>query len=143
MIESALRYSVQLFNIGLGPAKGISLKWSFDKEALATKINQLAMENHSARAVDIERHGLVEITAKNGNRAAFNLNADLCEEFDFALPYHIEDRGLSVSVPGSFVTLISMLFSEAIGEAQKLKTWDIRLIKMAEAAPNETFGGTP
>jgi hypothetical protein len=114
-LESSPRYNARLFNIGLGPAKAIEITWKFDHISLIEEVNRLSKQNGSKRAAIMRNERTLEIHTASGSRAGLFLDGDR-QTYDFALPYHVEDAGLQLFVPLSFVFLVSMYFMEAFAE---------------------------
>lgn len=100
---------MRLFNLGTGAAKDISVEWRFAIEQLVEKTNQISQRSFAEIYFEHEKakHQL-SVKTKNGRQATYFLKNDLHRQYDYVLPCSVENTGLKVELPGSYVNLISM-----------------------------------
>jgi hypothetical protein len=120
------RYGVRLFNLGNGAAKDISIEWKFAIERLVEQINQMAQRSFADIYFEHERtKQLLSVKEKTGLRATYFLKNDLGARHDYILPCSIENKGHSVGLPHSYITLISAYLYLAFAQKTEAKQFEL------------------
>jgi hypothetical protein len=103
------KFSLPIYNIGLGTAKNIKIKWDFNEDflqqtVLLDKDNDFFLEN------SIKQNGDKTLEIKGGQfNSLIRLNADLIQEIDFILPYKSDnDASAVLQIPYSIDKLFGI-----------------------------------
>jgi len=97
-------FAVRTYNIGLGPAKNITISWSFPIGSAVAKVNSLAALDAKLDAYKLEGDMLSSAEGSTTIMTSMWKNQKI-QEIDFALPASINDQPASVYVPHAYLTL--------------------------------------
>ncbi|MGU3305242.1 hypothetical protein ACLBW8_03040 [Pseudomonas sp. M5A4_2d] len=98
------RLSVKAYNIGLGPAKDLTVRWSFPIDVAVAKVNSLA-----TAGIKMDKYFIkddVLSTAEDSARSMTSMWVSQKEQkIDFALPASISDQPILIGIPHAYSTL--------------------------------------
>ena len=110
---------ITLYNIGLGAAKNIKLKWNFDLESILQTIKDYCYENAIPIFVDKQK-GFLRMDLK-GLVSMHNIDVSRWQEHDYAIPAATTPHGLRSYLPPAFMGLLSVLVYMMIHQADNRK----------------------
>ncbi len=110
-------YTITLFNIGLGAAKGAVITWDFNDAGLISEIGRLFKKHGVKTEVRILEtdDSVVEIVDDRRKwRAMFSRIGSHEQNVDFILPYKADEVGIECVVPALYLQLVSMYFDATL-----------------------------
>ena len=100
-------YNLTIFNIGMGTAIDIELKWDFNISGTIKFIKDYCYKYSLPVIVDIDENNFLNFKIKKF-RCSINLKNDLKYTYDYLLPTSVSSKGLEIPIPYSIRILISM-----------------------------------
>ena len=97
---------MNLYNIGLGAATNIKAKWDFPVAKMATEINKLAQQA-LIPAYHEYKDGFLEYRSEQYGYTTFIWKNERTITLDYLLPQGLEQTGRSLTLPRTFVHLVS------------------------------------
>lgn len=112
--------TVKLFNIGLGPAKYLEIKWDYNIFTLVSLINKNQSQFNFVIEKENDNQNYLIIYRKD--RLLFKSEIDFKDYRDYALPVSIFSHGIEVSIPIPYLEILSRVaFLYKISEDEKAK----------------------
>lgn len=96
--------SIPLVNVGFGAAKKAKAKWRFDSDSMMKEVNHLAQKTFQAFYF-VENDSM--LTVKADGKTVYGASKADTWEFEYVLPVSVEASGREVSLPASYVALVS------------------------------------
>lgn len=100
--------SLPLRNIGLGPARGVHLRWDFDLDGMVKTANALAQRTLTPAYFSIDEWGVSIKSEALGNGSSLWKNQREIT-IDFVLPASIDKEPVPVRLPHAYVQLATAL----------------------------------
>lgn len=133
--------SIQLVNIGVGAAKGITAEWCFDLNELIENINKLSQKLHKGFYVENKGHFLSIETNDNSNSM---INAKMSTyKFEYLLATSQDPHGSTLFLPPSYSFLLPIyvqLYMQAKLDFNEIKIPTIELkLSYSDIGKNNHF----
>lgn len=108
-----LEYLLNIYNIGNGSAKNISVQWNLELDEIIGEINldakdinyQLHLEKNDDSQIFI-----VETIDNEESTSSVNTKLDLNPKYDYLLPSSVDKEGLKIRLPATIIFLIAIRF---------------------------------
>lgn len=116
--EGFTEVNLEVVNVGLGPAKRVSIEWDFDWKKFIDEIEASAIGG--GEGVSFKKEGtdsVYSILFNNQPYVLFNFKNDLNRNIDYLLPAQSEGKH-HLCVPPSIIYLFSILYFAHIKEAK-------------------------
>ena len=101
-------YTISFYNIGVGAAKNIKLKWVFPVKDFCWIINTIEKESKDSELVQKTSQNWLSFEKESGTQMCINLDLDLEENIDYILPASSELRPHEIKFPASYRFLLSL-----------------------------------
>ena len=106
-------FSAPLWNVGLGAAKEVKIRWNFPIDKLVLLVNRLAQE--SPKPVYFQwRNEVLNMVWDNSPYYLLNWTAEKESDIDFILPASISQTATELIIPKLYIELVSSLVYFAI-----------------------------
>lgn len=101
-------FAVPLYNVGLGAAKGLKVKWSFQIEDAISKANELAQKSLTPVFYEY-KNGMLSLKSDGmGGQISAWINQKK-ESIDFVLPASVNKLPTDLIIPPAFIMIVSAL----------------------------------
>lgn len=101
-------FSLPLRNIGLGPAKAVSVFWSFPFESVTKQVNDLAQKTLSAAYFTFEKE-LLSVDSENLGKSTSMWVNQKQKTLDYVLPSAVHHEPVMLKLPHAYTLIVSSL----------------------------------
>lgn len=122
-------FKVDLYNIGLGVAKDITVSWSFPIDDIVKDINDLAQCTMTAVYISFTNNNALSIKSASFTDCTIFWENEKEQKIDFILPTAINKNPSLLKLPLSYIHLVSMLIFLSIKDKEKKSFPEIPLLK--------------
>ncbi|MGV3470009.1 hypothetical protein [Limnobacter sp.] len=100
--------SLPIRNVGLGTAKGVSIKWSFPFDVVTKQVNEVAQKSLSAAYYTFEEESLSLDSQDFGKSTSMWMNQKQVT-MDYVLPASVDNDPVLLTLPHAYVQIVSSL----------------------------------
>ena len=106
--EDQLSFQIPIHNLGLGPARDIEFRWEYDSNTFIKMVDQLKSYSPVEFNLLITEPNMLHFEIPDIYQSYINLEAELVSNKLFVLPYSMESVSDKISLPPSYMRLVSI-----------------------------------
>ena len=133
--EPNLKFQLPIYNLGLGAARDIEIEWKYDHANFIKAVNQISTYSPKKFNLSMTDYDFLLFEIPGKYRSYINLEGELINKKNFLLPYSMEDKSESISLPQGFMLLVSVYalcdISKCLKERSHFPKFDIPQIDLS------------